>query len=201
MHPLLVLGVLLVFALVGITVYLVRTYNTLIRMTNDAGKAWANIDVILKQRHDELPKLVDVCNTYMAYERDTFEALAKARTAYRNSVDSDDKTTAENMISGALGKLFAVAENYPELKTNQEFQHIQERISTIEETIADRREFYNDAVNLYNIRIAQVPDLWVALQMGFASKPLLAVLQGDREDKPLRFAHLSKTALTPSGPA
>lgn len=84
---------------------------------------------------------------------------AKARTAYRYSVRGDDKTPAENMISGALGKLLAVAENYPEFKTNQEFQHVHERISTIEETIANRREFSNDAVNLNNIRIAQVPDL------------------------------------------
>ena len=125
----------------------------------------------------------------MGFERDTLEAVTKARTAYRNSVTSDDKASAENMITGALGKLFAVAENYPELKANQDFQHVQDRISTIEETIADRREFYNDSVNLYNIRIAQVPDLWVAHQMGFESKPLLSVPRGDREDRPLRFAN------------
>ena len=189
MNPLLVVGVLLIFGLLGMAVYLIGAYNTLIRMANDAGKAWANIDVILKQRHDELPKLVEVCNSYMGFERDTLEAVTKARTAYGNSVTSDDKASAENMITGALGKLFAVAENYPELKANQDFQHVQDRISTIEETIADRREFYNDSVNLYNIRIAQVPDLWVANQMGFESKPLLAVPQGDREDKPLRFAN------------
>jgi LemA protein len=189
MNPLLLVGVLLIFGLVGMTLYLVGAYNTLIRMANDAGKAWANIDVILKQRHDELPKLVEVCNSYMGFERDTLEAVTNARTTYRNSVTSDDKASAENMITGALGKLFAVAENYPELKANQDFQHVQDRISTIEETIADRREFYNDSVNLYNIRIAQVPDLWVALQMGFESKPLLAVPRGDREDRPLRFAN------------
>jgi LemA protein len=189
MNPLLLVGVLLIFGLVGMIVYLVGAYNTLIRMANDAGKAWANIDVILKQRHDELPKLVEVCNSYMSFERDTLEAVTKARTAYRNSVTSDDKASAENMITGALGKLFAVAENYPDLKANQDFQHVQDRISTIEETIADRREFYNDSVNLYNIRIAQVPDFWVAHQMGFDSKPLLAVPHGDREDRPLAFAN------------
>ena len=113
MNPLLLVGVLLIFGLVGMTVYLVGAYNTLIRMGNDAGKAWANIDVILKQQHDELPKLVEVCNSYMGFERDTLEAVTKARTAYRNSVTSDDKASAENMITGALGKLFAVAENYP----------------------------------------------------------------------------------------
>ena len=189
MNPLLFVGVLLIFGLVGMAVYLIGAYNTLIRMANDAGKAWANIDVILKQRHDELPKLVEVCNSYMGFERDTLEAVTKARTAYRNSVSSEDKASAENMITGALGKLFAVAENYPELKANQDFQHVQDRISTIEETIADRREFYNDSVNLYNIRIAQVPDLWVANQMSFESKPLLDVPQGDREDRSLRFAN------------
>jgi LemA protein len=200
MNALLLVGILLVFGLIGIAVYLISTYNILVRMANDIGKSWANIDVILKQRHDELPKLVEVCNSYMAYERETLEAVTKARTAYQHSASIDDKTKAENMITGALGKLFAVAENYPELKANQEFQHVQVRISTIEETIADRREFYNDSVNLYNIRIAQVPDLLVAQQMGFVGKPLLAVPQPDREDVPLRFANRHQTTPAP-GPA
>jgi LemA protein len=200
MNALLLVGVLLVFGLIGIAIYLISTYNILVRMANDIGKSWANIDVILKQRHDELPKLVDVCNSYMAYERETLEAVTRARRAYQHSRSIDDKTKAENMITGALGKLFAVAENYPELKANQEFQHVQVRISTIEETIADRREFYNDSVNLYNIRIAQIPDLLVAQQMGFVAKALLAVSQPDRQDVPLRFANRQQITPAP-GPA
>jgi LemA protein len=187
----LLVGGLVIFGLVGITFFLISTYNILVRMGNDTGKAWANIDVILKQRHDELPKLIEVCNSYMTYERETLEALTKARTAYRDSVSVEDKAKAENVITGALGKLFAVAENYPELKANREFQHVQTRISALENTIADRREFYTDSVNLYNIRIAQVPDMWVAQQMGFEARALLAVPQNEREDVPLRFANRS----------
>lgn len=190
----LLIGVLLIFAIVGIAVYAVGIYNTLVRLSNDIGKAWSNIDVILKQRHDELPKLVEVCNSYMTYERETLEAITKARTAYQNSASIDDKTKAENLITGALGKLFAVAENYPELKANQEFLHVQQRISSLEDTIADRREFYNDSVNIYNIRIAQIPDLFVAQQMGYRPRPLLEVPSADREDVKLAFANRPQPA-------
>ena len=189
MNSMLIVGVLALFLIVGIAAYLVGIYNTLVRLANNVSKAWSNIDVVLKQRHDELPKLVEVCNSYMAHERDTLEAVTKARAAYQNSTTIDDKAKAENQVAGALGRLLAVAENYPDLKANQEFLHVQERISALESTIADRREFYNDSVNLYNIRIAQIPDLLVAQQIGFTAKPLLEVPQGDREDVKLTFAN------------
>jgi LemA protein len=189
MSNVLVVGVLLLFLITGIAVYVVGIYNTLVRLSNNINKAWANIDVILKQRHDELPKLVEVCNSYMIHERDTLEALTKARSVSQNSTTIDDKAKAENLITGALGRLLAVAENYPDLKANQNFLRVQERISALENTIADRREFYNDSVNLYNIRIAQIPDLWVAQPIGYAARPLLEVPQADREDVKLAFAN------------
>jgi LemA protein len=189
MSNVLVVGVLLLFLITGIAVYVVGIYNTLVRLSNNINKAWANIDVILKQRHDELPKLVEVCNSYMIHERDTLEALTKARSVSQNSTTIDDKAKAENLITGALGRLLAVAENYPDLKANQDFLRLQERISALENTIADRRVFYNDSVNLYNIRIAQIPDLLVAQPIGYAARPLLEVPQADREDVKLAFAN------------
>jgi LemA protein len=189
MNNALIVGVLMLFLITGIAVYVVGIYNTLVRLSNNINKAWSNIDVILKQRHDELPKLVEVCNSYMTHERDTLEALTKARSASQNSITIDDKAKAENVITGALGRLLAVAENYPDLKANQEFMRVQERISALENTIADRREFYNDSVNLYNIRIAQLPDLLVAQQIGYVARPLLEVPQADREDVKLAFAN------------
>jgi LemA protein len=194
MSSMIIVGVFLLFALIGFIAYLVGTYNTFVRLSNNIDKSWSNIDVILKQRHDELPKLVDVCNSYMTHERDTLEAVTKARSAYGMSATIDDKAQAENRLSSALGALFAVAEQYPDLKANQEFLHVQQRISAIESTIADRREFYNDSVNLYNIRIEQIPANWVAQQSGYRARPLLEAPQAERQDVTLNFANRSKRA-------
>ena len=189
MNSTLLVGVLLMFGMISIMVYAVGVYNTLVRLSNNIDKAWSNIDVILKQRHDELPKLVKVCNSYMTHERETLESVTNARSVYGRSTSVDEKAKAENQLTGALGRLFAVAERYPDLKANQEFLNVQQRISILENTIADRREFYNDSVNLYNIRIEQIPAMWVAQQIGYGARPLLAVAQSDRADVELAFAN------------
>src|SRR5687768_14611329 len=194
MNGTLILGILLVFGIVGVIVYAVGLYNTLVRLSNNIDKGWSNIDVMLKQRHDELPKLVDVCNSYMTHERETLEAVTKARAAYSSSMTVDDKARAENRLATALGTLFAVAEQYPDLKANQEFLHVQQRISILESTIADRREFYNESVNLYNIRIEQIPANVVAQQSGYRARPLLEVPHAERQDVTLDFANRAKRA-------
>jgi LemA protein len=194
MNGTLLIGILLIIGLVALIAYLVGVYNMLVRLANNIDKAWSNIDVILKQRHDELPKLVQVCNSYMTHERETLEAVTRARNAYGAGLNIDDKAQAENQIVGALGKLFAVAEQYPDLKANQEFLAIHKRISALESTIADRREFYNDSVNLYNIAIEQIPTLWVAQQVGYKARPLLTIASADREDRPLAFANRTRVA-------
>ena len=189
MNGTLLVGILLMFGIVSIMVYVVGIYNTLVRLANNIDKAWSNIDVILKQRHDELPKLVKVCNSYMSHERETLESVTNARSVYGRSTSVDEKAKAENQLTRALGRLFAVAEQYPDLKANQEFLNVQQRISVLENTIADRREFYNDSVNLYNIRIEQIPAVWVAQQIGYRAKPLLTVAESDRTDVELAFAN------------
>ena len=189
MNSTLAIGSLLMIGLIVLVAYVVGVYNMLVRLFNNIDKAWSNIDVILKQRHDELPKLVEVCNSYMIHERETLESVTKARTAYSTGLNIDDKAQAENQIVGALGKLFAVAEQYPDLKANQEFLALQQRISALESTIADRREFYNDSVNLYNIAIQQIPTLWVAQEIGYTARPLLTVSPSDRKNVPLSFAN------------
>ncbi|HKR81237.1 MAG TPA: LemA family protein [Nitrospira sp.] len=189
MNGTLLIGVLLMFGIAGIMVYAVGIYNTLVRLSNNIDKAWSNIDVILKQRHDELPKLVKVCNSYMTHERETMERVTSARSVYGRSTSVDEKAKAENQLTRALGRLFAVAEQYPDLKANQEFLNLQQRISGLENTIADRREFYNDSVNLYNIRIEQIPAVWVAQQIGYRARPLLTVAESDRTDVELAFAN------------
>jgi LemA protein len=194
MNSTLVIGSLLMIGVIVLVAYVAGVYNMLVRLANNIDKAWSNIDVILKQRHDELPKLVEVCNSYMIHERETLESVTKARTAYSTGLNIDDKAQAENQIVGALGKLFAVAEQYPDLKANQEFLAVQQRISALESTIADRREFYNDSVNLYNIAIQQIPTFWVAQEVGYTARPLLTVAPSDRKDVPLAFANRTTVA-------
>ncbi len=194
MNTSLIIGSLLVSGLIVLVAYVIGVYNMLVRLANNIDKAWSNIDVILKQRHDELPKLVEVCNSYMTHERETLESVTKARNAYREDMKTADKAQAENQIVSALGHLFAVAEQYPDLKANQEFLAIQQRISALENTIADRREFFNDSVNVYNIAIQQIPTVWVAQEIGYTRKPLLTVAPSDRKDVPLAFANRTAVA-------
>ena len=110
MYSMMTIGILLLFGVIGLIAYLVNTYNTFVRLSNNIDKGWSNIDVILKQRYDELPKLVEVCNSYMTHERETLEAVTKARAAYGASMTVDAKARAENQLTNALGSLFAVAE-------------------------------------------------------------------------------------------
>jgi LemA protein len=153
-----------------------------VRLKNDIDKAWANIDVLLKQRHDELPKLIETCKGYMQYEQKTFQLITEARTAFMKAGSVGEKAQADNMISGALKSLFAVSENYPDLKANNNFMQLQKRISELEEKIADRREFYNDDVNTYNIRIQQFPDVIIAGMMHLQHHDLFKVVEEDRQD-------------------
>src|SRR5215469_10976294 len=158
MGPAILALVILALVSIGGILYLVAQYNSLVQVKNDIDKAWANIDVLLKQRHDELPKLIETCKGYLQYEQKTFQVIVEARNAYQGATTIPDKAQADNMLTGALKNLFAVAENYPDLKANANFLQLQSRITDLEEKIADRREFYNDSANTYNIRIQQLPD-------------------------------------------
>lgn len=175
------------FLLVGSVGYFLSIYNTLVEMKNNIGRSWANIDVLLKQRHDELPKLVKVCEAYMQHERAVFDKLSEARAALAGARTVGQRAQAENQITAALGGFFAVAENYPDLKANQSFLALQQRISELENQIADRREFYNDTVTIFNIRIQQIPDTWVAGGMNLQPAELFKIEERDREDVTIAF--------------
>ena len=156
--------------------YLINIYNHLVRIKHNVSKAWSKIDVLLKQRHDEIPKLVETCKQYMKFEQDTLEKVMRARSQVseaRKSQDMPGLGMAEGALRMGLGQLFALAEDYPELKANENFQHLQGRISSLESTIADRREFYNETVNINNIGIEQFPDIMVARLFGFGPRDLL----------------------------
>jgi len=175
------------FAILGVIVYVVMIFNGLIALKNDIAKAWANIDILLKQRHDELSKLLDVCKGYMDFERDTLQKITQARSLFQQAVSVDQKAQADQSMTSALRGFFAVAENYPQLKANDNFMHLQRRITELESQIADRREFYNDSVNTFNIRIQQMPDTFVASFMNLTPRPMFKVEEAEKADVPMTF--------------
>lgn len=182
-----VILVLLLFIIVGFILYFVSIYNGLVRLSRDVDKSWANIDVLLKQRHDEIPKLIKVCEGYMQYERQTLEKITAARTACLQAKNVDEAAKAEGQLAYALKSLFAVAENYPDLKANQNFIQLQQRISSLENQIADRREYYNEYVTNYNVRINQIPDMFVAQMLNMKPRELFKVNEEDKKDVEISF--------------
>ncbi|MDX1497515.1 MAG: LemA family protein [Salinisphaeraceae bacterium] len=180
-----IMGWLLLGALALLILYAIVIYNALVSLKHGVTKAWSNIDVLLRQRHDELPKLVETCKQYMEFERDTLEKVMQARAdaqSARQAGDVKGVGQAETAMRMGLGKLFAVAEAYPELKANESFQQLQTRISGLEDAIADRREFYNESVNANNVRIEQFPDVIIARMFNFREADLLEFSEEEIRD-------------------
>lgn len=167
--------------------YAIIVYNGLVQLKNNIDRDWSNIDVLLKQRFDELPKLIRVCEGYMQHEKRTLQAVIAARSQIASAHTEGDRLQAQNALTDTLRSLFMVVERYPELKADRAFRELQGRISEIEEMIADRREFYNEAVNIYNIRIAQFPDLLIARPFNFTSRTLWQIDPAHRQDVEVRF--------------
>ena len=186
MSALIVLGVLLLIAAM-LVAYIIMIYNALVRLKNETDKAWSNIDVLLKQRFDELPKLIKVCEGYMQHERETLEAVIKARSMVQQAGNQQDKLQAQNMLTDTLKSLFAVTERYPDLKADSAFASLGNRISELEDQIADRREMFNEYINLYNIRIAQFPDVLIAQKFNFTAKTLWEIDPAHRADVEVSF--------------
>jgi len=177
------------FILLGLVVLLagygITLYNNLVALKHRATQAWSNIDVLLKQRHDELPKLVETCKQYMQYEQETLQKIINARSMVSNAAQNQDLGAlgvAETALRSGLGRLFALAEDYPERRANQSFQNLQTRISDLENSIADRRELYNDVVNMNNIRIEQIPDVFIANFFKFGAYELLEFAEEETAD-------------------
>ncbi len=168
--------VVILALIVALIVYCVGIYNGLVSLRENIKVAWANIDVLLKQRHDELPKLVETCKRYMQFEQETLEKVMRARASVSSASTAGNVAAvgaAEQQLRAGVGRLFAVAENYPQLKTDETFKQLQGRIIALEESIADRRELYNDQVNLNNIRVKVFPDVVIAQKFGFMPAQLL----------------------------
>ena len=153
--------------------FVITIYNGLILVKNNVEKAFSNIDVLLQQRHDELPNLVEVAKGYMKHERIVLENIVELRMRYNQALNVDDKVLIENSLNNQLSRFNILAEQYPDLKAINSFNHLQSRVSILEEQIADRRELFKDSVNIYNIRIERFPDLLFAKLFNFLKKGYL----------------------------
>jgi LemA protein len=170
----------LVLAVALAVVWMLTLYNGLIAARQECERAWFNIDVLLKQRHDEVPRLVEICRGHMAYEKDTLERVVVARMTLSDARDLPAQTRASQSVSDSLRQLCAVAERYPELTANESFAKHSARITELENQIADRRELYNAATTSWNTRIEQLPDAFLARAAGMKRRELWRAAPAER---------------------
>ncbi len=174
--------------LLMMVVYAISVYNNLVQVRNNIEKAWSNIEVLLLQRHEELPKLVDTCRSYMKHEAGVFETITKLREQYGKAQKIEEKVRIENDLNRQIHGLAVNVENYPELKAVQPFLQTQARVSALESSIADRREFFNDTVNIFNTQIDRFPEVIVARLLGFERQAFLDVPEKKKQDVKMDFS-------------
>ncbi len=183
MSPFLIfVGVLVVLGVIIIVIY-----NGLIRSKNQVEEAWSDINVQLKRRYDLIPNLISTVKGYAAHEKDLFEKVTQARMAAIGARDPKEQAEAENMLSGTLKSLFAVAENYPELKANQNFLELQRELSDTENKIQSARRFYNSNVRDFNTKIQVFPTNFFAKLLGFKAYEFFEIEEGEKENVKVEF--------------
>ncbi len=178
----LILGILVVLGFI-----LVGMYNQLVQLRVRADSAWSDIDVQLKRRHDLIPNLVETVKGYAAHEKGTFENIAKYRSLAMQATTPGDRAQAENQLTGALKSLFAVAENYPDLKANQEFLQLQASLNQTEDAIQNARRYYNAVIRDLNTKIQSFPTNLLAGMFGFVPRQFFEPAAADREPVAVKF--------------
>ena len=173
-------GIIFLVILVVIAVVLIGMYNSLVQLRVRCDSAWSDIDVQLKRRHDLIPNLVETVKGYAVHEKGTFENIAKFRSQAMQATTPEGKAVAENQLTGALKSLFAVAENYPELKASEEFTQLQGSLSQTEDSIQNSRRYYNAVVRDLNTKIQSFPTNILASMFGFSGAPVLRDHRGSR---------------------
>jgi LemA protein len=183
-----VVWVIVIAAIVGVLALVaVVVYNRLVRLRNRVDNAWGQVDVQLRRRYDLIPNLVEAVKGYAAHERETFEAVTKARAAAEQAQGPAQQAQAENVLTAALGRLFAVAEAYPALRATENFQHLQTELSETETRIAVSRQIYNDTVLTYNNAVQTVPTNLVAGAFGFSTRDFFEIEEPAREAPKVQF--------------
>jgi LemA protein len=179
--------IVLLVVVVVIILYVIATYNRLVILRNRIENAWSQIDVQLKRRTDLIPNLVETVKGYASHEKEVFQKVTEARAALVKAEGVRDQAEANNMLTGALKTLFAVAENYPELKANQNFMMLQEELSGTESKIAYARQFYNDSVLKYDNMRERFPSNIIANMFSFAEREYFNVAEAEREPVDVKF--------------
>jgi LemA protein len=167
-----------------LVLFVVVVYNRLVRLRNRTENAWAQVDVQLRRRYDLIPNLVETVKGYASHERATFEEVTKARTAAQQAQGVQEQAQAENMLTQAIGRLFAVAEQYPELRATENFQQLQAQLADTEQKIAISRQVYNDAVLTYDTALETVPTNVVAGMFNFEQKPYFEIEEPAAREAP-----------------
>ena len=180
-------GIIVIVLLVVIAVVLIGMYNSLVQLRVRCDSAWSDIDVQLKRRHDLIPNLVETVKGYAAHEKGTFENIAKFRSQAMQASTPADKAAAENQLTGALKSLFAVAENYPELKASEQFTQLQGSLSQTEDAVQNARRYYNAVVRDLNTKIQSFPTNIIAGMYGFTARQFFETDAADREPVQVKF--------------
>jgi LemA protein len=180
-------GWIFLAVVVVIAFLLIAMYNNLVQLRVRADNAWSDIDVQLKRRHDLIPNLVETVKGYAAHEKGTFEDVAKLRSAAMQATTPLDKAVAENALTGALGRLFAVAEAYPQLKASEEFTQLQSQLSQTEDMIQNSRRYYNAVVRDLNTKLQSFPTNMIASSLGFQQRQFFQTSDADREPVAVKF--------------
>ncbi|MGE5691464.1 MAG: LemA family protein [Pseudomonadota bacterium] len=181
-------GLIVVGVVVVLAIAVVVLYNRLVRLRNRVENAWAQVDVQLRRRYDLIPNLVETVKGYASHERETFEFVTRARTAAQAATTVEDQAKAENVLTAALGRLFAVAEAYPQLRATENFQQLQAELANTEEKIRVARQVYNDSVLTYENARETVPANMVAGVFGFGEKPFFEIEEPVREAPRVSFS-------------
>jgi LemA protein len=184
-----VAAIIIIVIVVLIAIVFVVSYNGLVRLRNRIDSAWSQIGVQLERRHDLIPNLIETVKGYAAHEKGTLEGVVEARNAaiQAKGAGPEQQAQAENVLTGALRSLFALAEAYPDLKANQNFLSLQEELTSTEDRIAYARQFYNDSVMKYDNRIQSIPSNLVAGMFGFKSREYFQAEQGATEVPRVQF--------------
>jgi LemA protein len=183
----LIIGIILLIIVISAVIYFISIYNGLISLRNRVKNAWSQIDVQLERRADLIPNLVETVKGYAKHEKTVFENVTKARSNLMNAKTVKENADANNQLTGALKTLFAVAENYPELKANENFRELQAQLSETEDKIAYSRQFYNDTVLMYNNKCQMFPSNFVANQFHFEQAEFFEIAERAREVPEVKF--------------
>ncbi len=179
------IGLIIVLAVIAL--WVIGAFNKLVKLRNIVEEAFSTMDVYMKKRFDLIPNLVETVKGYASHEKGTFESVTKARTAIQEASTVEDRMEAENMLTGTLRTLFAVAEAYPELKANENFMDLQGQLQTVEVDIANSRKYYNATVKEYNTKTEMFPSNIIANIFGFKRKPMFEVEEAERQNVKVEF--------------